>query len=88
MSQKIEDYALIGDCTTAALVGAKGYFADYIFKSETGTTLTPADTVIENDGLVELTNNIKQKYKSLITSGTGASTSFAIAEEVIAELYG
>ena len=24
----------------------------------------------------------------LITSGTGASTSFAIAEEVIAELYG
>jgi hypothetical protein len=48
----------------------------------TGTYASASDRLMLVDAPCEALRIV------LITSGTGASTSFAIAEEVIAELYG
>jgi phosphate transport system substrate-binding protein len=56
--------------TTTALTGTHGYFKSYIYKTETGTTLTPADTIIQQNGLVQLPNSIKTKSSGIISTGS------------------
>lgn len=53
-----------------ALIGSKGYISGFILKPEVSGVLTAADQIIENDGLVELTNTIKANSKRLLASST------------------
>jgi phosphate transport system substrate-binding protein len=56
--------------TTTALIGSHSLIKSFLYKSEVSGVLTPADTIIENNGLVELTNAAKSKSSSLIGAGT------------------
>jgi phosphate transport system substrate-binding protein len=58
------------DSTTTALIGTHGYFKSYIFKTEVSGVLTPADTIIQDNGLVQLPNTIKTKSEAVIGSGS------------------
>lgn len=51
---------------TAAINGSNSLFVTYALKAEVGTTLTPADTLVENRGLVELTNTVKSSSVNLL----------------------
>jgi phosphate transport system substrate-binding protein len=56
--------------TTTALIGTDSLFKTFLFKTEVGSNLTPADTIVESTGLVALTNAIKIKSESLIGAGS------------------
>jgi phosphate transport system substrate-binding protein len=56
--------------TTTALVGTKGWLTNFVLKLESGGALTPADTIVQADGLVQLTNTIKSNDVKIIKTGT------------------
>jgi phosphate transport system substrate-binding protein len=68
-------YAYFYQCSdaktsTTALVGTHGYFKNYIYKLESAGALTPADTIIQDNGLVQLPNGIKSKSNDIIGTGS------------------
>jgi phosphate transport system substrate-binding protein len=56
--------------TTTALTGTNSLYKSFILKTEVGTTLTPADTIVESTGLVPLSNAVKTKSESVIGAGS------------------